>query len=54
MIGRVVVMPQDDYEAWLGGGATEGTLAAARREAVHAVRLRHLPPGGDTQAAGRC
>ena len=27
MIGRVVVMPQNEYEAWLGGGATEGTLA---------------------------
>ena len=27
MIGRVVVMPQEDYQAWLGGGATEGTLA---------------------------
>src|SRR5262245_3446210 len=27
MIGRVVVMPQTEYEAWLGGGATEGTLA---------------------------
>ena len=37
MIGRVVVMPQHDFQAWLGGGATEGTLAQARREAVHAV-----------------
>jgi len=27
MIGRVVVMPQNEYEAWLGGGATEGTLS---------------------------
>ena len=27
MIGRVVVMPQNEYEAWLGGGTTEGTLA---------------------------
>jgi cytochrome c oxidase subunit 2 len=27
MIGRVIVMPQNEYEAWLGGGATEGTLA---------------------------
>jgi cytochrome c oxidase subunit II len=27
MIGRVVVMPQTEYEAWLGGGVTEGTLA---------------------------
>ena len=27
MIGTCVVMPQDEYQAWLGGGATEGTLA---------------------------
>jgi cytochrome c oxidase subunit 2 len=27
MIGHVVVMPQVEYEAWLGGGASEGTLA---------------------------
>ena len=29
MIGRVVVMPQQDFQAWIGGGATEGTLAQA-------------------------
>ena len=27
MIGHVVVMPQAEYQAWLGGGAAEGTLA---------------------------
>jgi cytochrome c oxidase subunit II len=27
MIGHVVVMPQNEYEAWVGGGASEGTLA---------------------------
>jgi cytochrome c oxidase subunit II len=27
MIGQVVVMSQDQYEAWLGGGAAEGTMA---------------------------
>ena len=27
MIGRVVVMPQQEFQAWIGGGATEGTLA---------------------------
>jgi cytochrome c oxidase subunit 2 len=27
MIGQVVVMPRMEYEAWLGGGAPEGTLA---------------------------
>jgi cytochrome c oxidase subunit 2 len=29
MIGRVVVMPQQDFQAWIGGGGTEGTLAQA-------------------------
>ena len=29
MIGRVVVMPQQEFEAWIGGGASEGTLAQA-------------------------
>ena len=29
MIGRVVVMPQQDFQAWVGGGGTEGTLAQA-------------------------
>ena len=27
MIGRVVVMEQDEYSSWLGGGVPEGTLA---------------------------
>ena len=27
MIGRVIVMPQAEYEAWLGGETMEGTLA---------------------------
>jgi cytochrome c oxidase subunit 2 len=27
MVGSVTVMAQDDYQTWLGGGATEGTLA---------------------------
>jgi cytochrome c oxidase subunit 2 len=27
MIGRVVVMPQNEFQAWLGGGAAGGTLA---------------------------
>jgi cytochrome c oxidase subunit 2 len=27
MHGSVVVMPQNEYQAWLGGGVTEGTLA---------------------------
>jgi cytochrome c oxidase subunit 2 len=29
MIGRVVVMEPDDYQAWLSGGAQEGSLASA-------------------------
>jgi cytochrome c oxidase subunit II len=27
MVGSVTVMPQDEYQTWLSGGATEGTLA---------------------------
>ncbi len=27
MIGRVIVMPQEEYQSWLGGGGAEGTLA---------------------------
>jgi cytochrome c oxidase subunit 2 len=27
MIGHVIVMPQTEYQAWVGGGAVEGTLA---------------------------
>jgi cytochrome c oxidase subunit 2 len=27
MIGHVVVMPQNEYEAWLGGGVAEGSMA---------------------------
>jgi cytochrome c oxidase subunit 2 len=29
MIGRVVVMPEQEFQAWIGGGGTEGTLAQA-------------------------
>jgi cytochrome c oxidase subunit 2 len=29
MIGRVIVMEPDDYQAWLSGGAQEGSLASA-------------------------
>ena len=29
MIVRVVVMPQQEFQAWVGGGGTEGTLAQA-------------------------
>jgi len=29
MIGRVVVMEPDDYQAWLSGGVQEGSLASA-------------------------
>lgn len=27
MIGHVIVMPQNEYEDWVGGGASQGTLA---------------------------
>ena len=29
MIGQVIVMAPSDYQAWLSGGATEGSLASA-------------------------
>ena len=46
MIGWVIVMEPADYQAWLAGGAGEGSLAQHGREAVQGPRLRHLPPGG--------
>ena len=52
MIGTVVVMEPDDYQAWLsgGGGAAAGR---ARRAAVPAAGVHHLPPRPTAPAAGR-
>jgi cytochrome c oxidase subunit 2 len=49
MIGWVTVLSQEDYEAWLSGGATEGTLGqrGERLFTQFACVTCHL--GGDTQ-----
>ena len=46
MIGTIVVMEPTEYQAWLSGGASEGSLASQGREAVPGPRLHHLPPVG--------
>ena len=43
MVGRVVVMEPDDYQAWLSGGVQEGSLASVGREAVPGPGVQHLP-----------
>jgi cytochrome c oxidase subunit 2 len=50
MIGEVIVMEVDDYQAWLSGGAAEGSLASAgeRLFADFACNTCHRP-----DAAGR-
>ncbi len=52
MIGRVIVMEPNDYQAWLSGErrAADGR---ARRAAVPAARLRQLPPAPTAPAAAR-
>ena len=37
-------MEPTDYQAWLSGGAPEGSLASAGAEAVPGSRVQHLPP----------
>jgi cytochrome c oxidase subunit 2 len=51
MIGKVVVMEQDDYQTWLGGGAQEGSLASAGQKlfADLACNTCHRP---DAQGRG--
>jgi cytochrome c oxidase subunit 2 len=53
MIGRVVVMPQNEYEAWLGGAATEGTLAQ-RGEKLFSQLPASRATAPTRRAAGRC
>ena len=53
MIGRVVVMPQQDFQAWVGGGGTEGTLAQSRREALHRSGVRRPATARAPVSAGR-
>jgi len=51
MVGEVVVMEPDDFQRWLSGGRTEGTLAAAGAKLFSdlACNTCHRP---DTQARG--
>jgi cytochrome c oxidase subunit 2 len=49
MIGSVVVMPQEDYQAWLGGGAAEGTLAQRGEKLFTQLACVTCHAGGDTQ-----
>ena len=46
MIGWVYVMSPKDYAAWLAGGEKTRIDGAAGRAAVHAIRMRLMPPGG--------
>jgi cytochrome c oxidase subunit 2 len=47
MIGRIVVMPQDAFERWLGGGATGESLAAAGEKLFQKLGCVacHVPSG---------
>jgi cytochrome c oxidase subunit 2 len=49
MIGSVVVMPQEDYQAWLGGGAAEGTLAQRGERLFTQLACVTCHAGGDSQ-----
>lgn len=51
MIGHVVVMPQAEYEAWLGGGSAGGTLA--QKGQLLFTQLACITcHGGEAQARG--
>ncbi len=57
MIGEVIVMTPQDYDAWQRAPAagSTGTGGTERRAAVHRLRVHHLPQGGlDAAAARRC
>jgi cytochrome c oxidase subunit 2 len=49
MIGSVTVMTQEDYQAWLGGGASEGTLAQRGEKLFTQLVCVTCHAGGDTQ-----
>ena len=46
MIGQVVVMLPQDYEAWLVGGRSTGSTAQTGRTALHGPLVHHLPQDG--------
>ena len=49
MVGWVTVMPQEDYQTWLSGGATEGTLAQTGEKLFTQLACVTCHAGGDTQ-----
>jgi cytochrome c oxidase subunit II len=49
MTGWVTVLSQDDYEAWLSGGATEGTLAQRGERLFTQLACVTCHMGGNTQ-----
>jgi cytochrome c oxidase subunit 2 len=49
MIGSVVVMPPEEYQAWLGGGAAEGTLAQRGEKLFTQLACVTCHAGDDTQ-----
>lgn len=49
MIGSVVVMPPEEYQAWLGGGASDGTLAQRGEKLFTQLACVTCHAGGDTQ-----
>lgn len=51
MIGQVIVMEPTQYQAWLSGGATEGSLAAAGQKLFQDLAC-HTCHRGDTQGRG--
>jgi cytochrome c oxidase subunit 2 len=49
MIGWVTVLSQDDYQSWLSGGATEGTLAQVGEKLFTQFACNTCHAAGDTQ-----
>ncbi len=53
MIGQVIVMTPQDYEAWLAGGRSTGTAVQNGERLFADLALRHLPQGRFERAAAR-
>ena len=49
MIGTVTVMPQEEYQSWLGGGAPEGTLAQRGEKLFTQLACVTCHAAGDSQ-----
>lgn len=49
MIGTVIVMEPEDYQAWLSGGGTEGTLAQTGEKLFTELACVTCHMGGDQQ-----